>query len=69
MFMNLLHHIINEKIFLELFLQDQDFMLGFNAIETIEEPDLELVREDTRMVVAHDSEIFILRLDMPIKRS
>lgn len=65
--MYLLHDVINEQIFLELLLKDQDLMLGLNAVVTIHPPYLEVLREDTGVKVHHHRVIFIDRLDLALK--
>ena len=43
--MDLLHDVIDEQIFLELFLQDQDLVLGLDAVVSVQPPHLEVLRQ------------------------
>ncbi len=67
MIVYLLHDVINEQILLELFLEDEDFMLGLDAVVTIHPPYLEILREDAGVKVHHHCIIFIYCLDLALE--
>lgn len=67
--MYLLHDVINEQIFLELLLKDQDLMLGLNTVIAIHPPYFEVLREDTGVKVHHHRVILVYCLDLALKSS
>lgn len=52
--MDLRHNVINEQIFFEFFLQDEDLVLGFDAVVTIKPPNFEILRKDTGVEIHHN---------------
>lgn len=67
MIVNLLHDVIDEEILLELLLEDEDLVLGLDAVVAVHPPDFEVLRQYAGVKVHHNRVIFIYRLDLALK--
>ena len=67
--MDLLHDVIDEQIFLELFLKDQDLVLSLNAVVTVQPPHLKILRQDARVQIHHHCVILRQSLDLSLESS
>ena len=62
-----LHHVVDEQILLELLLEDQDLELGLDAVEGVKVPDLEIVRQDVGPCVGQDRVILLQGFNFSLK--
>jgi hypothetical protein len=65
--MYLFHDVVNEEVLLELLLQDQDLVLGLDAVVTVQPPDLEVLGEDARVKVHHHCVVLTQGLNLALE--
>ena len=65
--MDFLHDVVNEEIFLELLLEDEDLMLGLDAVVPVHPPNLKGLRQYAGVQVHQHRIILINRLDLALK--
>lgn len=63
---DLLHDVIDEQIFFELLLQDENLKFGLDAEEGVETPDFEVLGQNTRVGVRKHHVVVLLGLDLPL---